>query len=140
MSSPRTAVIYIDHDRPHPDKQEAMALRHAEELGLRVVALCTAPPACVGVVRSGAAEVVVAALDPGDEFIRGVGQVGGTVVVARCARRREPPRGYGELAERMHSQGLVPRQIAAVLEVTTGRIREVLRRAGIRPRDDPADE
>lgn len=140
MPHPRTAIIYIDHNRPHPDRQEAVALRHAEELGLRVVSLCTALSACLAVVRCGAAEVVVAALDPGDEFVRGVGEAGGTVAVARESRRREPPRGYGDLAGRMHRQGLLPRQIAAVLDVTTGRIREALRRAGIRPRDDPGGE
>lgn len=140
MSSPRTAVIYIDHNQPHPDKQEAAALKHAEELGLQVVALCTAVPACAAVVRGGAAEVVVAALDPGEQFVRDVGSAGGSVTVARCARRREPPRAMGDLAQRMHRQGLVPRQIAAVLDVTTGRIREALRRAGIRPRDESADE
>lgn len=137
----RTAVIYVDHDRPHVDKQEAVALLHAEGLGLRVVALCSGALACASIIRSGAADVVVAAVDPGDELIAEVARAGGAVTVARaCGRQREPRREVGGLAVRMHREGLVPRQIASILEVTTGRIREALKRAGIRPRDDSPGE
>lgn len=121
------AIIYINHDQPHPDKQEALTLRHAEAVGLHVVALCANPAACAAVVRSGGAAVVVVAVeDPGlDELVRAAG---GRVEVARpAAAPGRVRRGLVGIVQRMVCRGMDTGDIAEILDVDTGEIRRIRR-------------
>lgn len=125
------AVIYIRHDLEHPDKQEALCLRHAETLGLQVVALCHNPRDCHALMHTGAAGVVVSATD--DAALEAiVSEAGGRLEVARPARgngriRRE----VAGLVQRMDGIGLTSGQMSKILDMPTTEIRRAMSILGI---------
>lgn len=127
----RRAAIYIQHNKQHPDRQETLALRHAEAAELDVVALCSDPATCLALIRSGAVSVLVSALPLDADVVDDVEAAGGVVAVVRDEHGvPRPRREVRSLAARMASRGMEVPEIAEILDLPTGEVRRLLRRKG----------
>jgi hypothetical protein len=112
-------------DRPHPQKQQAIAL--AAAAGYVVTALCYHWQDCLALALTKHISVVVCAIDPGAEVRDAFDRVGATVVVARQQTVRIR-RDVNQLIERLYRRGIVDTQeIADILEVDTKEVRRTLR-------------
>jgi hypothetical protein len=127
------AAILILLDRPHPDKQEALALAAATAEELHVAALCHQWEDCLALVVTRYILVVVSACDPGSPARRALESAGARLVVAREEQPRIR-RDVAHLAVRMYRRGIDTQEISAILEVCSRDIRAALSRAGIRRR------
>lgn len=130
------AAILILADRPHPEKQEALALAAAAAERLRIIALCHHWQDCLSLILTRHIGVVVSALDPGDDCRQAVETAGGRLVVARESTSRIR-RSVDALVGRLARRGMLPQDIAEVLEVPTREVRRALARLppGQRPPD-----
>lgn len=126
------AAILILADRPHPDKQEAIALAAAAAEQLRVLALCYHWQDCLSLILTRHIGVIVCALDPGDDCRSAVEVAGGRLVVAREATSRIR-RSVTQLVARLARRGMDSQEIAYVLDVPTADVRKSL--ADIRRRE-----
>ncbi len=123
------AAILILADRPHPDKQEALALAAAAAEQLRVLALCYHWQDCMALLLSRHVVAVVCAIDPGDDARKAL-ETAGRLVVARESTSRIR-RSVHQLVRRLAGRGMSPKDIAEVLDVPT---RDVRRSLGHLPR------
>lgn len=123
------AAILILMDRPHPDKQEALALAAAVQF--TVVALCYHWRDCLSLVVGKHIKAVVCAVDPGEDARDAIEQAGAELVVARETRRR---RNINGLAERMYKRGIDTQEISQILQVAVSDVRRSLWKAGLRRR------
>lgn len=121
------AAILIMANRPHPDKQEALALAAAAAEQLRVVALCYHWQDCLALILTRHIGTIVCALDPGDDCRSAVETAGGRLVVARESTSRIR-RSVDALVARLAGRGMPPQDIAEVLEVPTRDVRRALAR------------
>lgn len=129
------AAILILADRPHPDKQEALALAAAAAEQLRIVALCYHWQDCLSLILTHHIGIVVCALDPGDDCRSAVETAGGRLLVARETTSRIR-RSVNQLADRLARRGMSPEAIAEVLDVPTRDVRRSLGRLP-QPRASP---
>lgn len=129
------AAILILLDRPHPAKQEALALAAVTAEGdLLVVALCHRWEDCLALVVTRYILAVVSACDPGADARRALEAAGARIVVAREEQARVR-RDVAHLAVRMYQRGIDTQEISQILEVASRDIRAALKRAGIRRRE-----
>lgn len=130
MPARRRAAVYVQPDKPHPSKQERVALAFADESGLEIVSICGAPEDCLGLLRSGAVDVIIAALSTDLAFIEDVEALAGgsAIVTVREPPARSRRREVAPLAVRMAHRGMGVREIAAILDVDTQEIRQALTR------------
>ena len=119
------AAILILADRPHPDKQEAVALAAAAAEKLRILALCYHWQDCLALLLTHHIAVVVCAVDPGDDARSAIETAGGRLVVARESTSRIR-RSVHQLIARLARRGMRPEEIAEVLDVPTRDIRKTL--------------
>lgn len=124
------AAILILADRPHPDKQEAVALAAAAAEKLRILALCHHWQDAVALILTHHIVAVVAALDPGPDVRAAIERLGGRLVVARKSTSRIR-RSVDQLVARLAGRGMKVEEIAEVLDVPT---REIRRSLGQPPR------
>lgn len=118
------AALLIFLDRPHPTKQEAVAIALAATNGLTVIARCVTVDAALALVLARTVSVVVSALPPRDDGA--LEKAGATVHVARP----EPAparRTVDRLIRRLSDAGLDARQIARALELDSSEVRRKLR-------------
>lgn len=127
-------ALYIQYDKPHPDKQEALCLAYADRMGLKVAALCRDLAAGIAMIRSGGIRGVITACDPDAEFRDGVDVAGGRLFVAREHTQPRPRRDVSALIGRMLGIGLSPRDMARVLEISTVEVRAAMLRHQRPPR------
>lgn len=120
------AVIFIQPDKPHPDKQQAVCLAYAEGRRLRVVSLCRAAADCVALVKSGAIDVVVAAVAVPEDVVDQVEAAGGSVDVVRPDPRPRLRRDAAALVLRLATKGLTAHAIAEVLAIPVADVREAM--------------
>lgn len=126
------AVLFVQHSKPHPEKQQALCLRYAEPR-YTTVGICFGPEDCLALLRSGAADVVVVALDPAEDFAEEVRRVGAELAVARPGDRpRSARRAASTIAVRLRKKGMTPAEIAEVLEIPVRDVRIALKQAGLR--------
>lgn len=121
------AAMLILTNKPHPDKQEAIALATATAAQLRVLALCQNWQDCLSLILARHILAVVCALDPGPDVRSAIETAGGRLVVAR----EEPSRirrSVLQLVARLAGRGMAPKDIAEVLDVPTAEIRRSLDR------------
>lgn len=130
------AAILILADRPHPDKQEAIALAAAAAEQLRILVLCHHWQDCLSLILARHIVAVVCALDPGEEARSAIETAGGRLVVARESTSRIR-RSVHQLVARLARRGMPPEEIAEVLDVPTGDIRRALERLPPPPRASP---
>lgn len=118
------AAILIMMDRPHPDKQEAIALAAAATF--TVVALCHHWQDCLALALTKHISAVVCAVDPGDGVREAFERVGTTLVVAReqAVRIR---RNQTQLVQRLYLRGIDTQEIAEILEIDTRDVRKSLK-------------
>lgn len=133
MSRRPRVAIYIQHDKAHPDKQEAVCLYYAEQQGMDVVALCAEDRGCVAMIRTGGIGAVVTALDPGADFASDVEAAGGRLFIARDQAEPRVRRDVGALVGRMAKLGMPPTDMAKILEVSTAEISKALLKMRQRP-------
>lgn len=126
------AAILILADRPHPDKQEAIALAAAAAEQLQVAALCFHWNDCMALLLSRHIAAVVCALDPGEDARSALETAGGRVFIAREATGRIR-RSVSQLVARLARGGMDSQEIAYVLDVPTADVRRSL--AEIRRRE-----
>lgn len=126
------AAILIMAERPHPDKQEALALAAANAEKLHLVALCHHWQDCLALILTHHVVAVVCALDPGDDARLALETAGGRLVVARETTSRIR-RSVESLVGRLARRGMSATDIAEVLEVSTRDVRRSLDRI---PRKD----
>lgn len=119
------AAILILIDRPHHDKQEALALAAAAAEKLHPTALCHHWQDCLSLLLAKHILAVVVALDPGDEARSAIETAGGRLVVAREAQGRIR-RSVSQLVARLARRGMDSQEIAYVLDVPTAEIRRSL--------------
>lgn len=113
------AAILIMTDRPHPDKQEAIAL--AAAAGYDVKTVCHHWQDCLALALTKHISVVICAIDPGEEIRAAFERVGVTVVVAREQRVRV--RNVNHVIERLYRRGIDTQEIAQILGVDTEDVR-----------------
>jgi hypothetical protein len=119
------AALLIFPDRPHPNKQAAVAMALATANNLTVITRCVNIDAALALVLAGTVQAVVSALPLRDDGA--LERAGAMVFVARSEpppRRRTVDRLIGRLAD----VGLDARQIARALEVDSSEVRRQLRR------------
>lgn len=121
------AAILILATRPHPEKQEAIALAAAAAERLRIVALCHHWQDCLSLILTRHIAVVVCALDPGDDARSAIEAAGGRLLVARQTTSRIR-RSVDQLVARLARRGMAVEEIAEVLDVPTREIRKSLHR------------
>lgn len=130
------AAVLILLERPHPDKQGALALAAAAAEKLHVVALCHHWQDAMALIVTHHIVAVVTALDPGPDVRAAIERLGGRLVVARkstCRIRRS----VDQLVTRLARRGMEVEEIAEVLDVPT---REIRRSLGQPPRASPDPE
>lgn len=130
------AAILILAERPHPDKQELIALAAAAAEQFRVIALCHHWQDALALVLSRHIAAVVCALDPGDDARGGIETAGGRLVIAREQPGRIR-RSVHQLVLRLARRGMGAQEIAEVLDVPTRDVRRSL--AKLPPKDRPPD-
>lgn len=130
------AAVLILIDRPHPDKQQLLALAAAAAERLHPTTVCHHWQDALALVLSSHIAAVVCALDPGDDVRRAIETAGGRLIVARDQPGRIR-RSVNQLVLRLAKRGLPPKVIAEILDLPTGEIRRSLDR--MRPRDRPPD-
>lgn len=123
------AAILILIDRPHPDKQEALALACAVANQLQVIAVCHRWEDCLPLFTGGHVSAIVAAVDPGDEARAAYESAGVRLFVAREQHVKVRGRDVNQLAVRMHARGLDSQEISQILEAPLPDVRAALRRA-----------
>jgi hypothetical protein len=128
----RVAVL-IQVTKPHPKKQEAVCLRHAEQHAMSIVALVHDPAACVPMIVAGLAGGILVAIDPGGDLAATIEAVGGQLFIARGDTQPRVRREVGIMVARMAKLGLAPKDIAHVLEVSTSEVSKALSRLRHRP-------
>lgn len=121
------AAVLILIDRPHPDKQQLLALAAAAAERLHPTTVCNHWRDALALVLSRHIVAVVCALDPGDDARSGIEGAGGRLVVARADPGRIR-RSVHQLVARLAGRGMSPKDIAEVLDVPTGEIRRSLAR------------
>lgn len=119
------AAILILANRPHPDKQEAVALAAAAAEQLRILALCHHWQDCLSLILTHHIVTVVCALDPGEDARSAIETAGGRVLVAREATSRIR-RSVTQLVARLAGRGMDSQEIAYVLDVPTSDVRRSL--------------
>lgn len=125
------AAILVLLERPHPDKQEAIALSYAAAHQLQLVSLCHRLDDVVALLLAGTIRAVVAVVDPGPAARRTIETLGGALHVVREHESRLR-REVSTLIARMAAEGLDPKKIAGILDVDTGDVRDALERANMR--------
>lgn len=124
-----TAAVLVQADRPDPDKQAVRAVRYAEELGLRIVAICHHWPDCFAMLVNRHITAVVAAVDPGREPRQAIEQAGGVLHVVHHGRVDTRVRvSVDRIAVRLDRAGYSTSEISKILDVDTGKIRRLLGR------------
>lgn len=126
------AAILILADRPHPDKQRAIAFAAASAEQLAVYTLCDTWRTCLTLIHDGHIDTVICALDPGEEACVAIERAGGRLVVAREQQSRIR-RSVHQLVARLAGRGMDSQEIAYVLDVPTADVRRSL--AEIRRRE-----
>lgn len=126
------AAVLILIDRPHPTKQEALALAAAAAEALRVQALCHAWRDVMPLLLTRHIVAVVCALDPGEAARSAIETAGGRLIVARETSSRIR-RSVDQLVSRLAGRGMDSQEIAYVLDVPTSDVRRSL--AEIRRRE-----
>lgn len=128
------AAILILIDRPHQEKQWAIAAAAAAAEHLRVLHLCHDWHACMSLVLARSIGTVICALDPGEEIRSAIETAGGRVIVAREATGRIR-RSVTDMVARLTrvNKGMDSQEIAYVLDVPTSDVRKSL--AEIRRRE-----
>lgn len=127
------AAILILLDRPHPDKQEALAVAAVTAENLHIVALCHQWEDCLALILTHYIVAVVCACDPGPAARMALEGAGARLVVVRDEQPRIR-RDVAHLAVRMYRRGIDTQEISQILEVCSRDIRAALARAGIRRR------
>ena len=118
------AALLIFLDRPHPTKQEAVAIALAATHELTVIARCVSVDAALALVLARTVTAVVAALPPRDDGA--LEKAGAELFIARpdpAPARRTVDR----LIRRLADLGLDSRQIARALELDSSEVRRKLR-------------
>lgn len=118
------AALLIFLDRPHPNKQAAVAMALATANNLNVISRCSTVDAALAAVLAHTVQAVVCALPPRDDGA--LAKAGARVYVARpepAPRRRTVDRLIGRLAD----AGLDTKQIARALELDLSEVRRKLR-------------
>lgn len=127
------AAVLILLDRPHPDKQQALALAAAAAERLQVVALCHHWQDALALLLTKHIAAVVCAIDPGEDVAAAIGRVGRLVVARQQPSRIR--RSVDQLVARMAGRGMDSQEIAYILDVPTSDIRRSLQE--IRRREPP---
>ncbi len=118
------AAVLILLDRPHPDKQQALALAAAAAERLNIVALCHHWQDALALLLTKHITAVVCAIDPGEDVTAAIGRVG-RLVVAREQHSRIR-RSVDQLVARLAGRGMDSQEIAEVLDVPTSDVRRCL--------------
>lgn len=131
------AAVCVRLDLPHPDKQQTACFRYAERRGLTVTALCFWPEDCVRLVRAGAVDVVIVAIEDAALDVL-VAESSGRLDVAlpRAAGGDAGP-GHRDLAgliRRMARRRMSVEQIADILQMPVAEVRRTVYLLGTRPR------
>lgn len=120
------AVIFVQYDKPHPDKQQVLAFARAEEQRLRIVSLSGSAADCVALVEAGAVEVVVAAIPLPDHVASQIEAAHGRVEVVRAGPPARMRRDVSALVARMAAKGMTPDLIAEVLSVPVRDVQQTI--------------
>lgn len=130
------AAILVLIERPHPDKQWAVAHAAAAAEQLRVLTLCHHWQECLSLILTRHIATVICALDPGEDARKAIETAGGKLVVARESSSRIR-RSVTQLVARLASlnKEMDSQEIAYVLDVPTSDVRRSL--AEIRRRETP---
>jgi hypothetical protein len=118
------AAILIMSDRPHPEKQVAVALAAIADYDVKH--LCHHWQDCMALALSRDIVAVICAIDPGPEVRAALERAGTRLVVAREQSLRIR-RTAVQLIRRLRRKGLEVNEIAEVLDIDTGEIRNALR-------------
>ncbi len=131
MSDRRHVIVYIKHG-PSDAQQEAAVVEYCHQRDYEGVARASHPDAAASLVNSGLADLVVAAFDPRDGLRHKVRIAGGTVEFVRQPRQ---PTTVAILFQRLLRRGKTESEIAAMHEMSTTDVRQILIR-GLRSRSN----
>lgn len=131
MPDRRHVIVYIKPG-PSDSQQEAAVVDHCRQRRYEGVARADDPDAAANLVRSGLAELVVAAFDPRDGLRHKVRVAGGQVEFVRQPRQ---PTTVALLFQRLLRRGKTESEIATMHEMNTTDVRQILLR-GLRGKPD----
>lgn len=135
------AAILIVVERPHPEKQWAVAQTAAAAEQLRVLTLCRHWQECLSLILTRHIATVICALDPGEDARKAIETAGGKVIVARESSSRIR-RSVTDMVNRLIrlDKGMDSQEIAYVLDVPTADVRRSLAEIRRRQSAEPPDE
>lgn len=130
------AILLVRSSGVSWERQYAACRTYVERHGYEIVATARSEEDVVGLLRDGAAEVVVAAYDvSGDDHLRSlVESARGRLEYCRTPRRSPPPEpepagpGTDEIVRRMARRGGTVDEIVRLLGLPLERVRAILRR------------
>jgi hypothetical protein len=117
--------VYIKPGPSH-DQQEAAVVDHCRSHEYQGVGVAHDPDAAASLIQSGLAGLVVAAFDPRDGLRHKVRLAGGEVEFVRQPRQ---PTTVALLFQRLKRSGTTESEIAAMHEMNTTDVRQILLRA-----------
>ena len=121
------AALLIIMERPHPDKQQVLALAAATAAQLHANTICRHWQDCLSLILTRHIAAVVCALDPGPAVRTAIETAGGHLVVAR-EQRTSIHRSVANLVMRLARRGMKPREIAEDLDLSTQDVMRSLER------------